>query len=168
MKERLQPLLDRYQALEPRERRILAWGAVFVAATLLYLAVWQPLMALHTRSQERLDQARATAERLELLAAQAASMRSGRQPAPVIGSDQSLLSVVDQAGKNSSLGKPLSRIQPDGEDTVRVWLEDVPFDALLRWIEELKTRYAIAVTAAEIEGESPGVVDARLSLERAR
>lgn len=167
MKQALRQWLDRYQALEVREQRILAAGGIVVLVTVLYLAVWEPLIGLRQKARDELDQARATAERLEILAAQLGS-ESGERPTAVLGAGQSLLSVVDQAGKTGTLAKPLSRIQPDGDDTVRVWLEAVPFDALVRWIDELEKRYAIVVTTAEIESESAGVVNARLSLERSR
>ena len=168
MNESLRELLGRYQALESRDRRILLIGGIVVLLTILYLAVWEPLAAAHSNAHDRLEQARATAERLEVLGAQTGPGAPRSGATTVIGAGQSLLSVVDQAGKNSTLGKPLTRIQPDGDDTVRVWLEAVSFDALVRWIDELKKRYALEVVSAEIENESAGVVNARLSLERAR
>lgn len=168
MNESLRELLGRYQALESRDRRILLIGGFVVLITIVYLAVWEPLAAAHSNAYERLEQARATAERLEMLGAQVGNGAPRRGSTAVIGTGQSLLSVVDQAGKNSSLGKPLTRIQPDGDDTVRVWLEAVSFDALVRWIDDLNKRYALEVVSAEIESESAGVVNARLSLERAR
>lgn len=167
MNESFRELVSRYQALQPRERQVLALGAVFVLATVIYLAVWQPLVALRADALDDLERARASAERLEILGAM---MGSGarRGSGAIVARDQSLLSAVDQAGRNSPLGKPLTRIQPDGEDTVRVWLEAVPFDGLVRWVADLNQRYAIVVASAELEAKSAGQVDARLSLERQR
>ena len=50
---------------------------------------------------------------------------------------------------------------------MRIWLDDVPFDALVRWLGDLHTRYGVRVEAANIERESgPGLVSARLTLMR--
>jgi general secretion pathway protein M len=74
---------------------------------------------------------------------------------------------VDLSARAGTLSKPPSRIQPEGEREVRVWLEAVSFDSLLRWIGELETRYGIQVQTADIErAERPGLVDARLTLVR--
>jgi general secretion pathway protein M len=48
---------------------------------------------------------------------------------------------------------------------VRIWLEDVPFDGLVRWLGDLHARYGVRVDNADIERESgPGLVNARLTL----
>ena len=84
-----------------------------------------------------------------------------------LGAGQSLLAVVDQSRKASALTKPPSRLQPEGDGVVRIWLEDVPFDALLRWLADLQLRYGVRVDTADIERESaPGLVNARVTLMR--
>jgi general secretion pathway protein M len=86
----------------------------------------------------------------------------------VVGPEVSLLSAVDQASKDGILGKPLSRINPDGEKQIRVWVEDTSFDALLRWMQDLQSRYGVRVDAVAIERRpAPGLVNARLTLVRA-
>ena len=85
----------------------------------------------------------------------------------IVGANQSLLSIVDQSRRASSLTKPPSRLQPEGDGIVRIWLEDVPFDALLRWLADLQLRYGVRVDSADIERESaPGLVNARVTLMR--
>ncbi|MGH8482382.1 MAG: type II secretion system protein GspM, partial [Nevskiaceae bacterium] len=107
--------------------------------------------------------ARALAVQLEQLAMTAPRQGSG----PAAGAGQSLLAIVDQSRKASAIQQPPSRLQPDGDDTVRLWLEDVPFEALVRWLGELHTRYGVRVDAVEVERESgPGLVSARLTLMR--
>ena len=162
----MNPYLERVQAwwtsLAERERRVLGGGAVALGLILLYSAVWDPLTT--AREQRRLDlqDARAVALQLEQLAG--AAPRSTGAPA---GAGQSLLAIVDQSHKASTIGKPPSRLQPEGDKAVRIWLEDVPFDALVRWLGELQSRYGVRVDAASIQRESgPGLVTATLTLAR--
>lgn len=162
----LAPLRARYQELQPRERLIVNAGALVLALTLGYLLLWEPFAVARTGQQAALADQRALAERLEQIGAAVQRARASGM-AQVQGGGQSLLTLVDQAGRLPELGKPPSRMQPEGEKEVRVWLEDVPFDNLARWLVTLQTRYAITVASAEIERRaSDGLVNARLSLVR--
>ena len=158
--------LERFRAwwsgLADRERRFLSAGAAAAAVLLLYAGVWDPLSRAKARREADLRDARALAIQLETLAAQAP-----RATGAVTGLDQSLLNVVDQSRRSSAITKPPSRIQPEGDNTVRLWLEDVPFEGLVRWLGDLQTRYGVRVDTAEIERESaPGLVNVRLTLMR--
>lgn len=156
-------LRDAWTARAERERQVLAIGAGALALILAYLLVWEPLHALHQRRVANLADARTLAIRLQELRA---AVQSSATPTP--GSlDRSLLSVVDQSGKSSSIGKTPSRIQPEGDAAVRVWFEDVPFDGVVRWLSELRSRHGVRVSEAEIERESgSGLVKVRLTLVR--
>lgn len=158
--------LERFRAwwssLVERERRVLSVGGAALALIVLYVGVWEPLSGAVRRGQNELQAARAMASQLETLAT--AVPRAGGATA---GADQSLLAVIDQSRKSSAITKPPSRLQPEGDNTVRIWLEDVPFDGLMRWIGELQARYGVRVESVEIERESgPGLVNARLTLMR--
>lgn len=162
MKQILAQLQQWLSGLEQRERRLVSAGAVIVALTLLYLILWEPMAKAHLRREADLAIARQLAARIELLAGQARSN-------PGIGSSRglSLLSAVDQASKSGILNKPLTRIQPEGDAEVKVWLEAVSFEALIRWIAQMQARDGIVVRAAQIEKDvAPGTVNAQLSLIR--
>lgn len=149
--------------LAPRERWMVIGGALFVAVSLLYGALWQPLAKAQQRRSEALASARVLASRIEELAALAQGARSGG----AVNLNVSILMAVDQTARAGTLEKPPSRIQPEGDREVKVWIEEVSFDGLLRWLNELETRYGIRAETAEIEKQdTPGVVSARLSLVR--
>jgi len=161
-----EPLLERYRELQPRERLVVAIGAVVVVLTLLYVALWEPFAKARDRQFAALTDERALAERLETIAATVQKARASGQGA-VQGREQSLLTLVDQQGRAPELGKPPSRMQPEGENEVKVWFEDVPFDALVRWMATLETRYGVQVAGAELERRAGnGLVNARLTVTR--
>lgn len=154
-----------WATLAEREQRVLAVGAVVVGLTVLYLGIWEPVVKAQHDRELALEDARALATMLETLAVE---VQRGRGAAGgTAGAGQSLLSVVDQSRRASALTKPPTRLQPEGDATVRIWLDDVPFDALLRWLGDLQARYGVRVDAADIERQSgQGLVSARLTLVR--
>jgi general secretion pathway protein M len=163
---RLQPAWQRYQELQPRERLMVAVCAAVVALTLIYLLLWEPLANARSSAQANLAQQRATAQRLEVIAATVQKARASGQ-GQIIGRDQSLLTLVDQLAKSPQLGKAPTRLQPEGEQEVRIVFEDVGFDALASWLSMLETQYAIHVTAADFERRAgAGLVNARLTVQR--
>jgi general secretion pathway protein M len=165
--QELAPWRARFEARPPREQLILAVGAVVVVLALVYLLLWQPFALARDHASGRLAAARTLAARIEQIGAQGQALHAGGG-APVVGPEASLLTAVDQASKDGVLGKAPSRVQPDGDKQVRVWVEDVPFDAMLRWMDDLQNRYAVRVDAVTLEKRpAAGTVNARLSLMRA-
>lgn len=161
MKPYLEQLRAWWSALAPREQKIVGAGGFALALILLYLALWEPLgKARHSRERE-LAEARALATQIETLGA-----NRGAAPAAVTGAGQSLLTVVDQSAKASTL-KPWSTLKPDGDSTVRISFEDIPFDKLVRWLNDLQVRYGVRVDNADIDRQAtPGLVNARVTLMR--
>ena len=166
LNRQLAPLRTRFEALQPREQLLVAAAGLVLSLALIWLVLWQPFALARSHRAEELESARSLAARIEQIGAQVQARPSSG--APVVGHDVSLLSAVDKASKDGVLGKPLSRINPDGENQVRVWIDDVPFDALLRWVDDLQSHYDVRVDNIAMERRSAaGVVSARLSLMRA-
>lgn len=152
-----------FDTLQPRERIIVAVGTVFVVIALVYGALWLPLAHARATAEQRLQDARALAVQLERAGASAHAHPGAHPP----GGGDSLLTVVDQASRTPELGKAPTRLQPDGDSSVRVWFENVPFDNLVRWMGTLEARYGLQVTAVDVERQdAPGTVNARLSVGR--
>lgn len=159
---RLREWLD---SLAPRERTLVLAAAVVVGIGLLDLVIWEPLARAHERREQGLVTARALASKLEALSADAA--RAQGNGGGGAGRGMSLLAAVDQASKSGTLSKPPTRLQPEGDGEVKVWIEGTGFESVVRWIAELESRYGITVQTVDIEKEStPGQVNARLSLVR--
>lgn len=166
LNRQLAPLRTRFEALQPREQLIVAAGGLALALVLVYLLLWQPFVLYRSHGEHELQTARALAARIEqigALAQQAHPAGAG----PALGANVSLLAAVDQASNDGTLSKKPSRMQPDGDNQVRVWIEDESFDKLLRWMNALQTRYGVRIDAVAIERRpTAGTVNARLSLVR--
>lgn len=163
---RVEPLLERYRELQPRERLIVATGTVVVIITLIYVVLWEPFANARARQSAALANERALAERLETIGIAVQRARASGI-GTVQGGNQSLLTLIDQQGKAPELGKTPTRLQPEGENEVKIWFEDIPFDALVRWMANLESRYGIQISGAEIERRAgAGLVNARLTVTR--
>lgn len=163
MKQLTDKLEASLQQLAPRERVILVAGVAMLVLVLVYLLVWEPLVEANRQRSEALERARALATRIEQAAVLVSSQGSSRS----VDRNTSLVAAIDRTSRSPVLGKPPSRVQPEGDREVKVWIEDVPFNNLLRWLQDLESRYGIGAASAEIErGSRPGAVSVRLSLTR--
>lgn len=154
-----------WQGREPRERRVLAIGAIVVAVMLIWALLWKPLQdsrsALvegNARLAADLAGMRAAATRLQGTAAPADAARAR--------AGQSLLALADAGVREIGLGGSLKRIEPDGERRVRLRLEAVPFDPLAGWLQRLDREHGIVVAELAANAtEYVGQVDVQLVLE---
>ncbi len=165
----LEQLKGRYLALEPRERLLVTTGAAVLAVVRYYLLVWEPLAKAREQATTQIAAEQALAAELAAatpLARQALG-RSSAGAAPISAQNRSLLAVVDQTGKAAGLGQGVRRVQPEGDDRVRIWLEGVEFNRTVRWLHQLETRHGMVVDSADMGAQSaPGQVEARLGLAR--
>lgn len=155
-----------WSRLQPRERHVLVAGAVALILLAGYGLVWSPYRGEMRTLRESVVQQRETLAWMRQAAREVQVLRAqGRRPKA--SGDQSVLAVVDSAARASGLGEALKRVQPDGENGARVWLEGAEFDAIVKWLAALYRDQGVRVTAATVERiESPGQVNARVVLER--
>lgn len=151
--------------LAPRERRILVGGAVALVLLLFYLVVWQPLHTGVAQMRSSVAEQRDTLRWMREAAAEVKSLAtSGGQGGAGLGG-RSLLAVVDQSARSSNLGPALKRVEPEGQDSVRVRLEGASFDAMVGWLSGLARGSQVFATSLSIErADANGQVDARLTL----
>ena len=76
--------------------------------------------------------------------------------------------IVPVITRTANLNKiKLSRLQPESDDAVIVYLEDQRFSSVLRWILQLRENNTIRISSANIESEEVGgLITAQLSFIR--
>jgi general secretion pathway protein M len=140
-----------------------ATAVVFLA--LAYLLVWDPLHSRVSHLRQTVDEQQSLKRWMQQAAVEAKQLRRGA----VSGADagRSLLAVVDQTSKQSQLGPAVKTIQPDGQDLVRVSLEQASFDDLVLWVDSLRSVYGVSIVDATIDRQSEaGRVNAHLTLKK--
>ena len=149
--------------LQEQERRALIVGVVTVSLLLFYSLLWQPVGDALENSQHEVRELHQQHLWMQQAATEARRLNQGN---PVISSrGKSLLTVIDSSARKYQIKKAVSRMQPESESRIRVWLEDASFDALLGWLDSL-TAQGIHVLELTVErSNNPGVVSAELILE---
>lgn len=160
---------DWLQSLQPRERLFVIGGAVAVALALLYALVWAPLDRRHKALEASVDAwERSLAEIRPLQGLQPTAATTGR---PVASVQQTPVVIVDLTLRARGLDRALRRSQPTTGNGIRVEFENVAFDDLVLWLDDLGTQYAMQVASGSLSTSSqsgPGRVNATLTLERAQ
>ena len=151
----------------PREQLILVSGIGILLLVILWFLVWEPVSRKNSEYQARVEQEQKVLLQLRQLASEANRLGAG-SGATSERADQSLLSLTDRTVRAAGLAGALRRIEPDGDQRVRLWLQQAPFDPMMSWLQTLAGDYGIHVLTANIDlGERTGLVVADITLEDA-
>lgn len=156
-----------FESLGGREQMMVAAGAVVFALFLVYALVWSPLQSNHETLQTRVEAQRETAAWMTQSAGQLQQLQRARGPAARGLGGKSLLAMADSTARANGLGASLKRVEPEGSNNVRVWLEDASFDQVVKWLGMISSTYGIGTDSASIErvAGSVGKINARLTLQ---
>lgn len=145
-----------YGALPKRDRMIVNAVAGLLAASLIFVLVYAPLIRENQSLQASLDKNVAVYEMIADNAGKFGNVGS------VSSSDQPILSRVTQSARKS--GIKLDRYEQDGKG-VRIWMDRIKFDQFITWTEILGTRHGIFVSQITIDRDADtGWVDVRATL----
>ena len=157
-----------FATLNPRERIIVVGGGSLLIIALL-VGSWLSFVDDVERMREVVSEQRAVSQWMESAALEAAQLRKGgNKRSAVTRGGTSLLSLADQTAKRSGLGSAMTRVEPDGSDKVRIRLERVNFDKMMRWLEELQNKHAVSVDSITVDQhQDSGMANVRLTLKGA-
>ncbi|MGM0678169.1 type II secretion system protein GspM [Ectothiorhodospira marina] len=149
-----------------RDRRILIVGGLFLCVALPYWLIWLPLSDRVAAMERDVVRLQGDLAWMEQAASQIRSARGQTQAAPADMGGQSLLGIIDATAQSGPLAGTLRRVQPEGGHTVRVWMENTPFDDMLLWLDELSRQYGVQVSSLVVDRQAAGGrVNVRLVLE---
>jgi general secretion pathway protein M len=155
-----------WNALQPRERNMLAIGGVVCAILLTWAFVWHPLALARVGAHVRVERARDDVTWMRSMIGQANELHSQGSRGHVERQGKSLLALADASARSAGLSGALKRVEPTGGNSVRVSFEVANFDVLIEWLSQLARDYGVRVSdfsADKVEGI--GLVNARVTLE---
>ena len=155
-----------FDNLDPRERMMVAAGATLLVLFLIYILVLSPIHSGYDSLRNTVDEQRTTALWMQKSAQTLTRLkRSSGRAAQGLGG-RSLLSVADSTARAGGLGPALKRVEPEGRDSVRVWLDGAPFDVVIKWLGTLSTIHGVSAETVTMERSgTAGRVNARLTLQ---
>jgi len=146
--------------LQPRERWIVAIGAVAAAVIVL----WGILTPLRT-STATLRASVEAKQRLLIDVARVEGAGTFASPGDLQGMNQTLLVIVSNTAASYGLAQP--RTRQNGPSGIDVTIQGASFDALVAWLVALHGTYGIDVETASLSNaREPGLVNGQLSLRR--
>lgn len=149
-----------YSALGDRDRLAVVGLAAFLALVLIYLAIWRPVSEWRDGANSRYQQQLGVLEWMRTHEADARA--AARTAATERSGNDSMLSVVSSTANRA--GVKLTRFQPESGGGVSVVIQNQPFNAVLRWIDDLASeRIRVRTLSIDRQGQS-GLVNGRINL----
>jgi general secretion pathway protein M len=139
-------------------------GGALLVILLLWALVWHPVSQGRAELAQRVDDQ----ERLlSWMRAASSDVRQGRAQTMMStdGATVSLLTLVDESLRAHELGDAVRRVEPDGDNVVRLWLDGARFDDLMAWFTTLDGGYGAVVNELSAQTtDAPGIVNVTLTL----
>lgn len=162
----MEQLKAKFAELEQREQRILVIGAILLVIMLFYVLIWQPVSS--ERAQLQADVAMKQDDLIYMQTASVQLRQLMSDPSSSAGDrNRSLLAVVDQQLASNNLKGATQRMEPDGTDGVRIWMNQANFNQVVTLLGGLEQNSSVGVKSMTVTPtDVSGHVDLRLSLER--
>ena len=143
---------------------VAAAGGV-LAVFLIYLLAWQPLTAGYQRLERQVGAREQELHWMQQAAAEARSLKARAGPGGGAVAQPSLLGLIESTARRDRLAVALKKVQPEGQDGVRVWFENASFDDLMLWLDGLHRTNGVNVAEFSIDRQSTdGRVNAKILL----
>ncbi len=148
-------LTEKWQALNSREQTLIGVMSVVIIIFVFIIAIWQPITQGVEKARLKVEKQQALAVWVQENVAKYKSL-SRQGGAKATGT---LSSVVNNTAKRLQI--TVARMQPQGDD-LQVWVDEVPFNALLTWLDELTRNQGLRILAIDIAPSgTPGMVKLR-------
>ncbi len=162
---RLAPLLERaserWEELSQREQWIVSALGATLALALVFALIIYPLVQAREQAKTLYESKVSTLNWMEKAAPQAKAKSSGKSAGL---NAQSMMQTVNQYAAAYQLS--LDRVQPEGGNRLRVWIQSASFNAIVSWMNDLQNEAGIIASSVSIDNESrPGMASAKLVLE---
>ncbi len=141
------------------ERNILIVAAVLFLVLFIGMAL-SPMYKSLQQNERRVARQYAELDQMKTIAGQSTTNRS-QQSKTVSGS---LVILLQSSARQE--GVTIATMQPIGENSINTRLDDVSFNAMIRWLAALESRGINVQTASLRVGQESGTVDSSLLLRR--
>ncbi len=163
----MESLLEWWNSLAVRERKLLMVGGGVLALALAWLLVWEPVQQGISEREQAINNHQALIGELQVMREEARTLRGRARANAGGGTRGDLLSLANSSAREHGLGGAVQRVQPQGDDQVQVWLEQAAFDELVAWLGTLQYEHGIRVHNISLERQrEPGRVNSRVALQR--
>ncbi|UCE32575.1 MAG: type II secretion system protein M [Burkholderiales bacterium] len=154
----------RWQALAPRERRMVSAAAIVLALGVGYALLFEPAWQGRQFLQRELPQLRSELASMDAMAGEARGLSS--QVSAAIRPDQ-MRQAVEGSLARAGLSSALVQMGSVGE-ALELRLGDAPFAAILEWLAAAQRELRVRPVRVEVARQASGRVTARVELDLPR
>jgi len=137
-------------------------GVPVLMVIMFYLYLWQPVAEDIDRLRIKVPENNAT---LAWMNHQLSSIDKSSASQKSSTTGQPLLTVIEQVAIRTKVKDAIQRVQPGNDGSVEIWFQEAAADQLFSWIDQLANN-KIAVLSATITRATPGLVSARIKVNR--
>ena len=154
-----------FNELAPRERQMVSAALVVIILFVIY-QTWTSFVSHVDKLQHRVDNQQTILTWMQQAANEVKQLRGSAGTSNRPKGKQLLLGLIDRSAKQNQLGGSLQKVQPEGEQGVRIWLEKAPFKSIIIWLDNLQYQHGLVVTDISLESQDvTGTVSARVLIE---
>ncbi len=161
----LEPLLQKWNALTPRDRRMLGLAIGFLLIVFLWLVAFEPAWDGRRQLARELPTLRADLAQMDQLTSEARLAATSNRQA--VESTSQLKARVEQSLNDAGLGGAIGQLEANGE-IIEVRFRQAEFERWLYWLDGAVRETRLRVVDLSITRESAGVISGRLALEAPR
>lgn len=147
-----------YSQLAARDQLIVKALSVVMLLAIVFAWIWQPVVTGKEKAEKKFNTEMSFHKKMK---ENAFLFASGSSTQAVGGS--SILTIVNTTAKVKNI--QLKRFEPDGKTGLRIWLDQVNFNAVIDWLELLETSRGIKVEQISIDKVNSGIVNVRAVLQ---
>ena len=159
----LEKLIQQWQGLSARDRRVLAFGSFGLALILGYFVLFEPAWLGRQQLEKDIPGLRSQLARLEGISSEARRLSSGAAASTGSESLAQARIVIEQSLEAAKIKD--TQIQVVG-DMLEMRFKSMPMSAWLDWLNEALRQSRLRVVDAQLTRDAAGVTTARLALAR--
>lgn len=163
----MENLKDWWQGLETREQQLVLFGGIAAIVLVFYSLVWSPLVDARDIKMQQVENNQALLSWMKTKSAEVKQLKLSNPDALRSNDNRSLLAIVDSLANQLGLRNSIRQIEPNGQNNVTIWMDEIEFDALITMLGQLEKRNGVMVNEASVNRlDQPGYVQARIQLYR--
>ena len=145
-------MIEWFKHLTHREQQTLLIGTIALTLMVGYFLFWEPLVKEWAQLEQAVSVQKESLRWMQAAAVEIKQLRQSLNAAkPTAKNKPSLLSLIDRSTRQGVLEKTDKRIEPKGEQEVRLTLKAVSFTDFIQWLEQLSNNHQIIVKTIHIE-----------------
>lgn len=157
----IQQLLN---GLNPRERLIVIGAGIVLLLLTIYLLAWDPLLVKQASLNTSIKSQQAIYEQMLKSASDVAKLKGSSSDKAVNAS--AMQSIINRTAKSALPGAIIKRVEQNRQQAVQVWIDQVAFDDMIKWLGNLQQTKGVHVIALFSERtDVVGRVNVRLTLK---